>query len=138
MGPHQRGRMADLPVDPSMFSNVTSNITALDISAMPQKQQILFGVACALTAVTTGLSLKTWKAFKDAPKTLSLPALLQAVVITPAVFSLAGLVGVASPLTYSICAVAVGIQLRALLGSWTGAISVVAGSCMHTSAQIVR
>ena len=32
--PHQRGRMADLPVDPSMFSNVTSNITALDISAV--------------------------------------------------------------------------------------------------------
>ena len=100
----------------------------LSFNKMPLVQKTLSVASCVLFVVTIGLVLKTWKPFHDAPKTMALPALLQAVVTTPGIFSLAGLVSLASPLTHGVCAVAITVQLRGMLSSWCACISIVGGT----------
>jgi len=100
----------------------------LSFNKMPLVQKTLSVASCVLFVVTIGLVLKTWKPFHDAPKTMALPALLQAVVTTPGIFSLAGLVSIASPLTHGVCAVAITVQLRGMLSSWCACISIVGGT----------
>ena len=117
------------------LNHVTS--TYLSFNKMPLVQQTLSVASCVLFVLTIGLVLKTWKPFHDAPKTMALPSFLQAVVATPGIFSAAGLVSVASPLTYGVCAVAIMVQLRGMLSNWCACISIVGGTVTEATSSLI-